>query len=156
MNYSKKFLLGGILSFAFCQLSYAQAQKETNEKPPFYAPPPSRGIEVENPDEIHIRVDEMASPKKGNDMNGIRTVFAKKLNTKKLVGEGNIQTIITFVVEKDGSITNMKSKGSNSVFNEEAQKTMESILKKEKWNPAKINNKEVRSQYSIPIRMVFD
>ncbi len=156
MRYSKKVLFSGILSLAFCQFAYAQVQKETSENPSVYAPPPTRGIEVENPDEIHIRVDEMASPKKGNDMNAIRTTLAKKINTKKLIGEGKIQTVITFVVEKDGKITNMEAKGSNSVFNEEAQKTMESILKKDKWNPAKVNNKVVRSEYKFPVTMIFE
>lgn len=156
MRYSKKVLFSGILSLAFCQFAYAQVQKETSENPSVYAPPPTRGIEVENPDEIHIRVDEMASPKKGSDMNELRRAFVNKLDVKKLFGVGKVQTVITFVVEKDGSITNMKSSGSNKNFNIESKNTLEKLLKKAKWNPAKVNNKVVRSEYKFPVTMIFE
>lgn len=65
-----------------------------------------------------------------------------------------IKGIITFVVEKDGSITNIKASSSNADFNKEAEKTIKNI--KGKWMPAKLKGQAVRSYFRFPISMQFD
>ena len=61
---------------------------------------------------------------------------------------------LTFVVERDGSITDIKVQGGNSDFNQEATRTVKSV--KTKWKPAKINDQPVRQRYKMPITMNFE
>lgn len=64
-------------------------------------------------------------------------------------GEGNLKGLITFVVERDGTMTDLKVTGSNEKFNAEVKKAVRSI--KEKWKPGKIKGETVRSRYRIPL-----
>ena len=61
--------------------------------------------------------------------------------------------MFTFVIERDGSITDVKASGPNSEFNAEAVKTIKGIRKK--WTPAKVNGQAVRSRYRLPLTMQF-
>jgi len=53
------------------------------------------------------------------------------------------------VIERDGSMTDLKVTGSNEKFNAEVKKAVRSI--KEKWMPGKIKGETVRSRYRIPL-----
>jgi protein TonB len=64
---------------------------------------------------------------------------------------GVVSATITFVVEKDGSISNIKITGANADFNQEAERTVKSI--KTKWTPAQLKGKAVRSSFRMPISM---
>lgn len=65
-----------------------------------------------------------------------------------------MKTTITFIVEKDGTISGIKADGKNADFNSEAMRTIRSI--KVKWVPAKVNGQPVRSYFKFPISMKFD
>ena len=41
--------------------------------------------------------------------------------------EGVIKTMVTFIVERDGTITNIKADGPNKDFNAEAIRTIKSV-----------------------------
>jgi TonB family protein len=61
--------------------------------------------------------------------------------------EGRV--ILTFIVEKDGSISNVKvAKSVNEVIDAEAVRVVENMPK---WKPGKQNGKEVRVKYTIPV-----
>ena len=68
--------------------------------------------------------------------------------------EGVIKTMVTFIVERDGTITNIKADGPNRDFNAEAIRTIKSV--KGKWNPAKLEGQNVRSYFRIPVSMKFE
>ena len=68
--------------------------------------------------------------------------------------EGVIRTMVTFIVERDGTITNIKADGPNRDFNAEAIRTIKSV--KGKWNPAKLEGQNVRSYFRIPVSMKFE
>ena len=65
--------------------------------------------------------------------------------------DGVVKGEVTFVVERDGSITDIKVNGKNSDFNSEAVRTVKSI--KNKWTPAKINGQSVRLRFRMPLAM---
>jgi protein TonB len=66
-----------------------------------------------------------------------------------------MKTTITFIVEKDGTISGIKANGGDVDFNSEAIRTIKSI--KGKWVPAKNKQGEpVRSYFKFPISMKFD
>ncbi|ROI08740.1 energy transducer TonB [Kaistella haifensis] len=91
--------------------------------------------------------------------NGGIDVFRNKVvgnfDTGNFEGSGDLmKTVVTFIVEKDGTISNIKANGENSQFNKEAEKTIRSI--KGKWTPAKLNGENVRSYFKFPISMQFE
>lgn len=72
-------------------------------------------------------------------------IIPKEIKEKKIKGK----VFISFVVERDGNITNIKViRDMGYGTKEEAEK----LLKKcPKWNPATINGKIVRCEYNLPI-----
>ncbi|RZJ50516.1 MAG: energy transducer TonB, partial [Chryseobacterium sp.] len=66
-----------------------------------------------------------------------------------------MKTTITFIVEKDGTISGLKADGRDSDFNAEALRTIKAV--KGKWIPGKNKNGDaVRSYFKFPITMKFD
>ena len=62
--------------------------------------------------------------------------------------------IVSFVIEKDGSLTDVKTEGRRlgAGLDEEAVR----VLKlSQKWNPGLINGKPVRVKYNIPIKFAM-
>ncbi|WKS95085.1 energy transducer TonB [Riemerella columbina] len=133
-------------------------KKPTYSPPP---PPPSTGkantVEVKpqvSKTEVYERVDQEAEFSGGGDA-GFRRAFQDNFDTSVMDGdEGNVKTDLTFVVEIDGSLTQVKATGSNSTFNREAERAIKSI--KKKWKPAKINGEPVRSRFRMPVVMNFE
>lgn len=100
-----------------------------------------------------IIVDVEASFNGG--INSFRNKVVNNFNTGDFEGSGEImRTTVSFIVEKDGTISNIKASGSNSQFNFEAEKTIRNI--KGKWIPAKLNGENVRSYFKFPISMQFE
>lgn len=88
-------------------------------------------------------------------IDAFRNQVGKYFNQSDFDGTGELmRTTVTFVVEKDGTISNIKAAGNDSYFNKEAVKTVNMI--KGKWIPAKVNGKNVRYAFKMPIAMQFD
>lgn len=88
-----------------------------------------------------------ATPKDG--LQGFYSNYAKNFNGSKFSNSKEIKMRATFIVEKDGSLTNIKIVESNEPsLNKEAIRVIESLSK---WNPAIENGKPVRSNFSLPI-----
>ncbi|KQT24811.1 hypothetical protein ASG22_09815 [Chryseobacterium sp. Leaf405] len=62
-----------------------------------------------------------------------------------------VKTNVAFVVEKDGTITNVKARGDNFTFNRQAEIAVYSIS--QKFSPTIINGDAVRYQYHLPLTM---
>lgn len=68
-----------------------------------------------------------------------------------------VKTMVTFIVEMDGTISGVKANGTNADFNNEAIRTVKAISNKGTWIPAKNKKGEfVRSYFKFPISMKFD
>lgn len=88
-------------------------------------------------------------------INSFRNKVIDKFDTSNFENESLIATTITFIVERDGSISGIKADGQNAVFNKEAIRTIMSI--KGKWSPGKDKSGNiVRSYFKFPIKMKFD
>jgi len=127
-------------------------------KTPVYAPPPppvtGKGVAAEvKPvtNEVYESVDQNAEFPGGT--NSFRSKFQNNFDSGSLEGEGTLKTEITFVVERDGSITQIKATGPNADFNREAESTVKGI--KTKWTPGKVNGQPVRSRFRFPVTMNF-
>ena len=132
-------------------------------KTPSYSPPPpppgpskSTTVEVKpqvSETQVYTEVEQLAEFKGG--INAFRSKVSNSFDTSVMEGdEGKVTTEITFVVERDGNITDVKAKGSNADFNAEAIRTIKSI--KDKWSPAKINGQSVRYRFRLPLTMQFE
>lgn len=88
-------------------------------------------------------------------INAFRNKVVSQFNTSGFEGIGEkLSTVVTFIVEKDGTISAVKANGKNAEFSREAEKTIRSV--KGKWTPAKIKGQPVRSYFSFPITMMFE
>lgn len=107
-----------------------------------------------NPDAIIKEVDVEANFAGGID--GFRNKVLSNFDTSVVGSESGevIKAVVTFVVERDGTISNVKAVGANADFNREAEKVIKSI--KGKWNPAKLGGQNVRSYFRFPISMQFE
>lgn len=130
-------------------------------KAPAYTPPPpppstgtkSSTAEVKpqvSESQIYSEVEQTAEFPGG--INAFRKKVSENFDSSAIEGaDGVVKGEVTFVVERDGSITDVKVNGKNSDFNSEAVRTVKSI--KNKWAPAKINGQTVRYRYRLPLAM---
>lgn len=126
---------------------------------PSYTPPPpppstGKGVVAEvkvNTNEVYDSVEQNAEYPGG--INSFRNKFQNNFDSSSLEGEGTLKTEITFVVERDGTLTQIKATGPNSEFNKEAEATVRGM--KTKWNPGKNNGQAVRSRFRFPVSMNF-
>lgn len=132
-------------------------------KTPIYAPPPappSTGTKASTVDvkpqvdekKVYTEVEQLAEFPGG--LNAFRNKVESSFDQSVMDGdEGTVKSTITFVVERDGSITDVQATGPIKYFNAEAERTVRSI--KNKWTPAKVNGQAVRYRFRLPIAMQY-
>ncbi len=98
--------------------------------------------------EVYEMVDKAADFPGG--IHSFRSEFAKNIDVNKIKGKGTFSTDLTFVVENDGSISEIKASGQNQSFNEQAVRAIKKI--QIKWSPAKVNDVPVRARFRFPAR----
>ncbi|WP_407483481.1 energy transducer TonB [Elizabethkingia anophelis] len=100
-----------------------------------------------NDTDIYDRVDQQAEFAGG--MEKFRNLFNNSFDNLAVKNEGTFKTTVTFIIERDGSLSDIKASGPDSDFNRESERTIKSIHGK--WNPAKINGYPVRSRFRFPV-----
>lgn len=139
-------------------------QNQEGVKTPAYTPPPpppntgtkASTAEVKAPvntNEVYDSVDQSAEYPGG--LNGVRSFISDNFDNSGMEGEGKLTAKIKFIVERDGSVSDVKivSKSGNSDFDAESVRV---VKKLKKWAPGKKNGENVRSYYSIPVSMQFE
>ena len=124
-------------------------------------------------DVVYINVDKEAVFSKGG-IDGFRDLFLlnidsdkidgyedfpeeEKKEIQKLISENKptpsvmLSTTLSFIIEPDGTMSNILAEGENQSFNKEMERTLKTI--KDKWIPAEIKGKKVRFYYNVPIKM---
>ncbi|WP_153398826.1 energy transducer TonB [Chryseobacterium vaccae] len=89
-------------------------------------------------------------------INAFRNKVTSNFDGSSFDGSGEtMRTVVTFIVETNGTISGIKAEGGDADFNREAIRTIKSI--KGKWKPGMNKNKEaVRSYFKFPISMKFE
>lgn len=82
-------------------------------------------------------------------ISNFREEFSKNLNLKNVKKKGVYRTNITFTVERDGSLVEIKASGENEELNNAAVEAVSRI--KTKWSPAELNHIQIRSRFRLPI-----
>lgn len=82
-----------------------------------------------------------------------RKKIAENFKEDHVKGNGILTCEIVFVINKEGMIDEIITKGSNESFNMEAKRAVSEI--KEKWTPATINGEKVRYSMSVPLTLNY-
>ena len=101
---------------------------------------------------VHTSVDVEADYGNGG-LNGFRAKVVENFDSEAVQGEGMLTTTVKFVVETNGTVSQVKATGANPDFNREAERVVRSI---KGWKPAKKGGVNVRSYYSLPLKMKFE
>lgn len=84
-----------------------------------------------------------------------RTKVMNKFDGSGFSSDDVMKTTVTFIVERDGTISGIKADGKDADFNSEALRTIKAV--KGKWVPGKNKNGDaVRSYFKFPISMKLD
>jgi protein TonB len=96
----------------------------------------------------HLAVDE--APDFPGGIQKFRQEVANKFRTPDIESQSTIKVSVSFVVERDGTLSNIKVlKDPGYGAGKEAIRVLQSI--KTKWKPGKIKGQPVRTAYSLPI-----
>lgn len=113
-------------------------------------PPVDYGVEDIGEEGVFIRTDIM--PKfMGGDIETFRNWVYKRLKYPQAAQDNGIQgkVTITFVVEKDGSISNITvARTPDKLLSDEAVRI---IADSPKWEPGRQRNNPVRIRYTLPV-----
>ena len=124
----------------------------TEDNTPWLDPQEYEVIMVEpepDPDEIHIAVEEV--PEFPGGVAALMAYLRKNIKYPAICRENNIQgkVIVTFVVNKDGSIVDVEvAKGVNPALDKEAVRV---ISQMPNWTPGRQLGRPVRVRYSVPV-----
>ena len=100
-------------------------------------------------DKIYNLRQNKAEPKEGFDR--FYSTFAKKLSSQDLSTSANeIVVKVKFVVEKDGSFTDIQIIDDKHGVGKEAERILKNMPK---WKAAEHNGKKVRSMFTLPIKI---
>ena len=102
--------------------------------------------------EIYSSIEKEAVFSKGNAE--FQRLIAENFRLKKIRACSLITCEIKFIVERDGTLSNITATGENESFNKEAIRAVTKI--KEKWIPATINGQAVRERFKIPLTINFE
>ena len=125
---------------------------------------------------VYINVDKEAVFSKGG-IDGFRDLFLlnidsdkidgyedfpeeEKKEIQKLISENKptpsvmLSTTLSFIIEPDGTMSNVLAEGENQSFNKEMERVVKEDIK-DKWIPAEIKGKKVRFYYNMSIRMKY-
>lgn len=110
------------------------------------APPTYEFTEEE---EICKDVDEKANPYEGMAL--FSKIFLSKFDTSNISSPtGQLLVRLVFVVEKDGTLSNVDVIDDKHNLIDQAKRT---LLRMPKWKPAKKNGVVVRSRFNWPINI---
>ena len=133
--------------FAFMGITTVVAQ----DKPINQSEIAPKSGQTEDPNEVHIAVTEPADYPGG--MMAFNQDFVSNFEAPKFEGE-SLRVILQFIVEKDGSLNEIKVVKDPGFGVGEA--ALNALAKTKKWIPAKDNGKLVRSQFTLPITLQLD
>lgn len=97
------------------------------------------------------QLDKVASFKRG--INNFRDQFARTFNLRRINDSGEFSTLVTFMVDVDGSISDVHATGVNQSFNDEATRVVKKVSTGKVWNPTMLDGKPVQSLFKFPLKM---
>lgn len=139
-----------LMAIVFALMLVLPAMAQNSKKP--YPPKPKTPVQQKNG--VYTVLDSQPSFPGGTK--AIRNYLAKNVKYPKADLGKNLQgrAVVQFVVELDGSLTDVKAVRSPSVaMGEEAVRVFKNSPK---WKPGKVNGKAVRAQYYVPVNFTLE
>jgi periplasmic protein TonB len=134
----KKYLILLIFAFVSISLKAQTTRKDSATK-----------TGADTTKEIWIPVDVEPVPKNG--IEGVFMFIEKNFKKPKDSQEFQGRVIVQFIVEKDGSLTNIKvMRGLTSAIDKEVIRVIGLLPK---WNPGMAGGQPARVQYTFPVRV---
>lgn len=135
-----------------------EGEKKVMYKAPELPKETGQGKAMETPKIDPNKIVEGGLEQQADFIGGIekfRRLVGENFDQSDFEGLGEtVSTSISFVVERDGTISDVKATGPNSAFNKEAEKTIRGI--RGKWTPGKMQGESVRSRFRLPLKMAFE
>ena len=89
-------------------------------------------------------------------VNELRKKVSKNFNSAIFSdSQGLVKSTITFVVDKNGSIRDLKTEGENEKFNNEVLRVTKEANENITWKPATKDGEPVAYRYNLPMAMQF-
>ena len=156
MNFLKLFVLAAVLFFGMtCAQETPKAKLEKTANYPVTIAPdfPDGGING-----FRQLVASKFNIDKVNPYQHLPIEYVKKIQQMILQNKSTpdiqLMTTVKFIVEPDGSLSNISAKGENQSFNEEIERAVKSI--QTKWIPAEVKGEKVRSKYYVPVKITVE
>jgi protein TonB len=131
-----------------------EAESITDTPPPVAPPAETKVAEVEESNEAFLSVESM--PSFAGGVNEMYKFLGKTLKYPSAAQRSNVQgrVYMSFIVEKDGSITDVQVvKSVGFGLDEEATRAVKLMPK---WIPGKQNGRNVRVKFTIPVTFKLD
>lgn len=95
-------------------------------------------------------------PKYPDGMEAFKKEIANNFDAQGEIiqGKGIVQSVVIFIIEKDGSMITAKGFGENPAFNRKAE--MAVLLTQKKWQPATKDGVPQRARLRVPFTLNFD
>lgn len=120
--------------------------------PPKFTPPvvdPGPDNSIKGTDELSVSANFQGG------IDAFRNKVMNKFDVSAFEEQGSVSTVITFIVERNGTISDIKANGKDASFNAEAIRTIKAV--KGNWIPGKNKKGQpVRSYFKFPISMKFE
>lgn len=109
-----------------------------------------------NTDDIYSSSALQVQPKFPGGNNAFNTYFISKFKKKKIKDvkdQSSVRIIVSFVIEKDGSASNIKIMRSGS--NDASEQTIKILKEMPKWSPGMQDGLPMRASMALPITINF-
>ena len=139
-----------LMAIVFALMLVLPAMAQNSQKPN----PPKPKSQAQQKNGIYTVSDVMPAFPGGNK--AMSNYLAKNITYPKADREQNKQgrVILQFIVEPDGSLSNIKAVRSPSQAM--ADEAISAFKNSPKWKPGKVNGKAVRSQYHVPVNFTIE
>lgn len=154
---TKKILVAVLLQFVTlgcAQNSPLETERGSAPPPPALVHDETVKIPSDYSGEILEKTSEPAEFPGG--INAFRTKLLNIFNTETVIGQGRVSAECSFVIERDGSMSQIKVKGNNESMNKQAQTALNALAKEAVWEPAKHKGTPVRYRLRLPITLILD
>jgi protein TonB len=116
---------------------------------------PVKDVEEESAEEVQIFMVVESMPEFPGGESALYKFLAENIKYPQMAKESGIQgrVFVTFVVEKNGSVTDVRVlRGIGGGCDEEAIRVVQNMPK---WTPGKQRGKAVRVQYNLPVKFTL-
>ncbi|MGF1923945.1 MAG: energy transducer TonB [Bacteroidia bacterium] len=107
-------------------------------------------------EKLHDHTSLTTPPSYPGGLQTFYTFLGSTIKYPEAAFKGSVQgtTNVSFIIEKNGSLTNIKTEGRNLGYGLE-EEAVRAIKLAKPWNPGQLNGKPVRVKYNLPVKFAL-